>query len=375
MESGTLVEWRRQPGDRVARGDVIAVVETDKGAIDVEVFATGVVDALLVEPGAKVPVGTVLATIREEAGEATAAAPAAPAPPAAPAQPPPAAAPAETQPAAPEPPAASAAAVRASPMARRRARELKIDLTQLKGTGPHGAVTAADVEQAVRPPAPAEANPMRRAIAAAMALSKREIPHFYLAHTVDMGPATAWLAARNAERPLAQRLVPAALFVRAVARALRVVPELNARWTGATAELVRDIHVGVAVFLRGGGLVVPAIHDADKLDVDATMAALRDLVERARAGKLRSSDLADGTITVTSLGDRGVEEVWPVIFPPQVAILGFGGVVERPWVEDGRVVPHPVVRMTLAADHRASDGHRAARLLSQVATYLEEPET
>lgn len=216
---------------------------------------------------------------------------------------------------------------------------------------------------------------MRRAIAAAMALSKREIPHFYLAHTVDMGPATAWLAARNGERPLAQRLVPAALFVRAVARALRVVPELNARWTGGTAELVRDIHVGVAVFLRGGGLVVPAVHDADKLDVDATMAALRDLVERARAGRLRSSELADGTITVTSLGDRGVEEVWPVIFPPQVAIFGFGGVVERPWVVDGRVEPRPVVRVTLAADHRASDGHRAGRLLSQVATYLQEPET
>jgi pyruvate dehydrogenase E2 component (dihydrolipoamide acetyltransferase) len=137
---------------------------------------------------------------------------------------------------------------------------------------------------------------------------------------------------------------------------------------------VPAVHLGVAVSLRGGGLVAPAIHDADRLSLDELMVSLRDLVERARAGRLRSSEMADPTITVTSLGDQGAEEVFGVIYPPQVAMVGFGRIVERPWARDGLLGVHPTVRATLAADHRASEGHEGSRFLATLDRLLQAPE-
>jgi len=239
----------------------------------------------------------------------------------------------------------------------------------------------ADVERAAAAPAaplvrggfdPAQ---MRLAIAAAMSRSKREIPHYYLSATIDFGSAAAWLAAYNGGRDPAQRLLPAVLLLKATARALVEVPQLNGFHEGGVFRPGPGVHVGWAIALRGGGLVAPAIHDADRLSLPALMTSLRDLIGRARAGGLRSSELTDPTITVTSLGDRGAESVLGVIYPPQVAIVGFGRVVERPWVIDGAVVPRSLVVATLAADHRSSDGHLGGQLLAAIDRALQSPET
>jgi pyruvate dehydrogenase E2 component (dihydrolipoamide acetyltransferase) len=215
---------------------------------------------------------------------------------------------------------------------------------------------------------------MRRTLAAAMARSKREIPHYYLSSEIDLGPAMGWLKIENERRRPAERLLPGVLFVKAVALALRRAPELNARWSGDRAEPAEHIHPGVAIALRGGGLVAPALHDADRMEITALMAAFRDLVERTRAGLLRSSELSDGTMTVTSLGELGADSVLPVIYPPQVAIVGFGRIVDRVRAVAGAPVVRPVVTCTLAADHRVSDGIRGSVFLTTVESLLAEPE-
>jgi len=381
MVAGTLTEWYKRPGDEVHRGDIIAAVDTDKGSIDVEVFEEGVVQELLVDEGRKVPVGTPLAVIGEEA-KAPAAAPAAvpeteevpaplepaavPAMAAAPASPPRVGA-EEVQPPVPQP-----SVVRASPLARRMAVDLGVDLAGIAGSGPGGAVLKADVE-AARSGGEREGR-IRRAIAAAMARSNREIPHFYLASTIDFGAAGAWLSQWNDGHKPAERLLPAVLLLKATALALREFPELNARWEGDMVRPAGEIHIGLAISLRGGGLVIPAVHRADQRSLAELMGDVRNLVQRARSGALRSSDLTDGTVTVTSLGERGADSVFGVIYPPQTALIGFGTPVERPWVLKGAVVPRSVVTVSLAADHRASDGHRGAMFLDTLTRLLQQPE-
>jgi pyruvate dehydrogenase E2 component (dihydrolipoamide acetyltransferase) len=215
---------------------------------------------------------------------------------------------------------------------------------------------------------------MREAIGALMARSKREIPHYYLTHEIDMTNGLAWMRERNAGRLLSERLVPGALLMRAAALAAREVPELNGFWEAGGFQAADHVHLGVAVSLRGGGLVAPAIHDADTKDIDELMATLRDLVRRARGGRMRQSEMSDPTITVTSLGDQGVDSVTGVIYPPQGALVGFGRVTERPWARDGMVGSREAVTATLAADHRASDGHTGARFLRKVDALLQHPE-
>ena len=387
MVTGKVVEWLVKPGDRVKPGDVVAVVETHKGAIDVECFLEGVIDEL-VALGEELPVGAVLAQVRAPGEVAVAPAAAAKAaPPAAPAVP--AAAPAPTAPAKPELPSAPREGQRArvSPAARRRAQALGLDADRLHGTGVDGAVTLADVElAAAQPRAPvvaARAPPpkggfdpaqMRQAIAAAMGRSKREIPHYYLSSTIDFDAAQRWLEAYNAEREPTERLLPATLLLKATARALVEVPQLNGFYENGAYRAGDGVHIGWAIALRGGGLVAPAIHHVDRLGLGELMASLRDLVQRARAGGLRSSELTDPTITVTSLGERGAESVLGVIYPPQVAIVGFGRVVVRPWVVEGAVVPRPLVTVTLAADHRTSDGHVGGQLLTAIDRALQSPQ-
>jgi pyruvate dehydrogenase E2 component (dihydrolipoamide acetyltransferase) len=349
MEAGTLVAWRKNAGDRVERGEIVADVETDKGAIEVEIFTSGVIEKILVQPGAKVPVGTVLATVREDRPSPTA------------------------------PPPAAPARVRISPAARKRAEALGIEAASLHGTGPEGAITLEDVEQAAAGKVGPAGSPdrvarMRQTIAAAMARAKREIPHFYLSTTIDMQRATTWLTEQNARRSVTERLLPGVLLVKAVALALRQVPELNAVWSGGRVAQSPTIHVGVAISLRGGGLVAPALHDTDRQSLDDLMRSFRDLVKRARAGTLRSSELSDPTITVTNLGEQGVETVFPIIYPPQVAIVGFGRIVERPWSVDGTIVSRPLVNASLSADHRVTDGHRAGLFLAALDRLLQEPE-
>lgn len=486
MERGRLIEWLVRPGDRVHRGDIIAVVDTAKSQIEVETFEDGVVTQLLVDPGTEVPVGTPLAMLAPPADLAADVAVAAPGPSTwqrakpEPAEP----QPAEPQPAEPQPAEPGSADVRGgtaeparsqpaprhtgsrhtpsqppvSPLVRRLAAEQGIDLSRVHGSGPGGRVTKHDVERAVahrarpkvspharrlaaqlgvdltllspgdegaihaedvrraaasmaEPPTPEQTPPgrplpetaplpprepqveharesltpitshargaddMRAAIARLMARSKREIPHYYLSTTVDLGRAMTWMHERNRTLPVSERLVPAALILRAVALSARRHPEVNGFWIDDHFRPGTGIHLGIAISLRGGGLVAPAIHDVADLGLDDLMRSLRDVVARARSGRLRRAELADPTMTVTNLGDQGVESVHGVIYPPQVALVGVGRVVERPWAVDGLVGVRPVATVTLAADHRATDGFTGARFLDTIGHLLQEPES
>ena len=423
MESGKIVEWLVKPGARVRKGDVIAVVETHKGAFEIDVFQEGVIFELCAKEGEELPVGALMARIgapgekpalAEKPAKAAPepapsapeaelapppvekkASPEAPTPDGAPSPPAEKPSPRDFKPkpskAPPAPPPSSAGRVKVSPVARRRAGELGIDTEGLEGTGIDGSVTLADVELAASKGAPArppsrtptpekrragfDPDQMRQAIAATMSRSKREIPHYYLSSTVDMTRSLAWLESYNKERPPEERLLPAVLLLRASALALREHPQFNGFWEEGRFRRADGIHVGWAIALRGGGLIAPAIRDTDTLSLGDLMRALRDLVGRARAGGIKSSEMMDPTFTVTSLGDRGAESVLGVIYPPQVAILGFGRVIQRPWVVDGEIVARPLVNVSLAADHRASDGHAGGLFLSSIDRSLQEPES
>ncbi|ADZ69522.1 dihydrolipoamide acetyltransferase family protein [Polymorphum gilvum] len=397
MAAGTLVEWLKQPGDAVRRGDVVAVVETDKGAIEVESFQEGLLTGYLVDLGQKVPVGTPLAVIREE-GETGEAADLVP----------PVARPASEAGAdrtgigrPPEPPRTvsgvavapgivsgmdSGGRLKISPAARRLAQTLSLDPATLAATGPQGSIVLADVLAAIeahkggpevaamRPDGGEGLTGMRAAIAAAMARSKREIPHYYLGHTADVTAAEAFVSEVNSSRPPETRLLLGALFVKAVARAARKHAGFNGHFEAGVFRPSEAVHAGMAVAIRGGGLVAPALHDADSLDLDTLMARMRDLVVRVRAGRFRASELSDPTITVSSLGERGVEALYGVIYPPQVAIVGFGTPISRPWEHEGNLAVRRIVTLTLAADHRVSDGHAGARFLAEISTLLQHPE-
>jgi pyruvate dehydrogenase E2 component (dihydrolipoamide acetyltransferase) len=461
MDAGTITEWRVKPGDEVHRGDIVAVVETEKSTIEVEVFENGVIDEILVEAGERVPVGTALARLsafaptRARVGSPTAAATATetateaeaepefrPKVPAAARMPGPAEEPhvvspvlrhladhlavdlatvrgtglggtvtrADVERAAKSPRSPAEGRVRSSPLARRVAAELGVDLATVTGTGPGGSVSEGDVRLAAsrRPPgatvgATVEAGPpparaaetpatrvglpepapsasaarqlaLRKAIGALMARSKREVPHYYLSTTIDMRSAAAWLERTNAERSVTDRIVMPVLLLKATALAVREVPEMNGFMVEGEFVPASDVHLGVAVSLRSGGVIAPAIHHVGQLGLPDLMAALRDLVGRARRGVLRSSEMSDPTITVTNLGDLGVETVFGVIYPPQVALVGFGRVSPRPWAVDGMLGVAPCVTATLSADHRASDGHRGGLFLAEIDRLLQEPE-
>ena len=373
MEAGTLVEWLKKPGDTVARGDIIAVVDTEKGAIEIEVFDAGVIDRLVVEPGQKTPVGTVLALIRssEEPAGATHEA--------VPPVPPTAAAPATAAPSTARP-AAAAARARVSPAARKAAEQLHVNLEVVQGRGPGGSITVADVERAASlvPSAPTRQDRlsgMRAAMAAAMAHAKREIPHLYLSTTVDLTPTLTWLNTENERRPVTERLLPVVMFIKAVARACADVPAVNGFWTDHGFVQGSGVHVGCAIALRGGGLVAPALHDVSQKSLDILAREFADLVKRARAGTLRSSEMSDATITLTNLGDLGVESAYAIIYPPQVAIVGVGRIVDRPWVVDGRIEPRSLITVSVSADHRAVDGRGAGSFLTAFDGALQAPST
>lgn len=432
MDSGTLQEWLVAPGDTVRRGDPMAVVDTDKAAIEVESFQDGTVGELLVPPGTRVAVGAPLARMAPTTTpdvlprpETVATPTAAPASAEAPVQ--------------PHGARDTRRAGVATPPVRHHAVELGVDLAAVHGSGPGGAVRRADVDRAAQqrgvrprvtpyarrlaaelgvdlaavrpadgtdvirardvravrepgaaatPTPPAEvgapegvtapeatrAGGPRAVIAAVMTRSKREIPHYYVATTVDLQATTAFLRRVNRELPVSGRIVPTAAVLRAVALAARDVPDLNGFWTADGFSPADDVHLGVAVAVRGGALVAPAIHGAADLSLVDLMARLRDLVARARAGGLTRAEMADPTLTVTDLGDQGVEEVFGVIHPPQVALVGVGRVVERPWAVDRMLTVRPVVRLSLSGDHRASDGSTGARFLASVDRHLQRPE-
>jgi len=275
------------------------------------------------------------------------------------------------------------ARVKASPAARAYAREHGIDLAAITPGKPGGAILRADaVRGAAAGPAPArktkpglDFDKMRHAIAAAMARSKREIPHYYLSTQINLRCATEWLAGTNRSRKPEKRLLMNVLLLKAVAQAVKAYPRFNGFYLKDGFMQAQGVHIGPAIAIRGGGLIAPAIHDCDQKSLDEIMIALRDLVARVRAGSLRSSEMSDPAITVTALGERGVDGVFGVIFPPQVAIVGFGAPHLAPVAHaDGGLAVEPVMLASLAADHRVTDGHLGARFLSEIAALLQEPE-
>jgi len=370
MDEGQLIQWKVKTGDPVKKGDVIAVVDTSKAAIDVEIWDEGTIHELTWQPGEKVPVGTVIARLLEPGetpghaeDEKRKRAVAGPAP-------------VVAAPAARPSPSVGGPRVRISPAARIRAQNLGIDVAAIAGSGPDSAILLEDVEKAatLRTRPKDRGAEMRKAIGAAMARSKREIPHYYLATDIPLVRASRWLAARNEDRPVTERMLMAVPLLKAVALALRNHGEFNGFFEEDAFRPGPGIHLGVAISIRQGGLIAPAIRDADTRTLDELMRHLADLVARARAFTLKSSELSDSTITVTNLGDQGVDLVQGVIYPPQVALIGFGKITERPWVENGTLVAAPIVTASLSADHRVSDGHGGAAFLGEIARRLQEPE-
>lgn len=386
MEHATLTQWLKKPGDTVRRGEAIAVVETDKGLIDIESFDDATVADLVVAPGARIVVGTVMAHLSAEgvgpvrAHEATAAASRLPPPvtvaaSGAASNPPWAPAPAT-------PSAAVAGRARLSPAARRRAHELGLTPELLEQRAAGGIVHVEDVERlAAESRVPVAAAPaadartaMRGVIGSAMARGKREIPHYYLGHALDFGAAREWLLGYNATVPVSERLIEGLLVVKAVALAAARVEGFNGYFRDGRFEPSAAVHVGTAIAMRGGGLVAPALLAADRKDLKTLMREFSDLVTRVRTGHIRSSEFMTATITVTSLGEDGVETIYPIINPPQVAIVGTGCISERAWVHAGGVAVRPVLGLTLAADHRVTDGRLGSRFLKTVAELLAAPD-
>lgn len=411
MDEGTLNEWLVKPGDKVTRGQIVAVVETTKAAVEIECWDEGTVHELLVPVGETVQVGTAMATLLAPGESAEAPPPSTPPlavatagvaenAPAAPAPTVSAPAPPSAPPAPPVPTPPGPHRRRwVSPAARRLALSLNVDIESVTGSGPQGAVTITDVEHAAasahkpepqkavkavkaekaeKPDAKAvaadRAAQMRRSIAAAMSRSKHEIPHYYLADEIIMDPALTWLAERNAGRSITERVLPAVLQLKAVALAAKRFKEFNGFWRDDGFVAAPEVHVGVAISLRAGGLVAPAIHNVCTKKLDELMSDLTDLVARARAFSLRSSEMSDPTITVTNLGDQGVDSVFGVIYPPQVALVGFGKPTQRVSVIDKGIRVTTNVVATLAADHRASDGHRGALFLAAINELLRQPD-
>ena len=366
MEDGTLIEWKKKPGDVLKRGDIIAEVETQKGLIEIEVFDEGTIAELLIQEGTKVPVGTKMALIQPSTIEAEK--------------------PIELHPIMEkisEPiieEKTDTISIKASPLAKKMAQENHIDLSKIIGTGPDGAITKEDIDVSIKQSETAEtekistpSEAIRMAVAAAMSKSNREIPHYYLEKKIDMTKALAWLQEANKQRTVANRLLPVVLFIKAMAKSLKEVPDLNAVWENGLLQKT-EINIGFVVSLRNGGIIVPSIPQSDTKSADEIMAALNDLIPRARALKLRSSELSSSTITLTNLGDAGADTVFGIIYPPQVAIVGLGTITEQPFAENGMLGIRSLANVTLAGDHRATDGLTGSRFLSSLDKNLQNPE-
>ena len=367
MDEGTLVEWLKKPGDQLKRGDIIAVVETQKGAIEIEVFHDGVLEATHVKSGTRVPVGEVLATIRtaEEPESAQ------PVPPEVVAQKPVYAPPAQVA-------ALFTPGLKITPAASSRAEELGIDI-QSVSPGQDGIIGLKEIESPSAPAKPKSArginlDEMRKAIAAAMARSKREIPHYYVSSIIDMTAMMEWLATENARRAVPDRLLAAVPIIKACALGLQQVPELNGHFLDDRPMRIAEVKMGIGIAMRGGGLIAPALALPDALSLPEIMQRLSDLVARVRGGRLRSSELTEATVTISNLGDNSADMVLPVIYPPQVAIIGVGQIIARPWVVNDGLAVRKLATFAVAGDHRANDGRSAARFLRLLGEILQKPE-
>ncbi len=391
MTEGKLVKWLKKEGDKVSSGQAIAEVETDKSNLEVEAYDDGVLARIVVQEGQMAKVGAPIAFLAGKGG-AKAAPAAAPAPKAAvPAQ-----APAPTQAAAPAPKAAPAQAsggrVRASPLAKRMARDRGLDLSQVQGSGPHGRIVKRDIETALTQ-APARAAPgkapaaaptapgvrpepkavpvstMRKVISQRMAEVKPGVPHFYLSVDVEMDAA---LKIREEAKALESKVSVNDIIVKASAMALRRYPKMNVSLSGDTILHFETVDVGIAVAIEDG-LITPIIRDADKKGLSAISAEARDLAERARKRGLKPHEYTGGSLTVSNLGMYGIDSFIAVINPPQAAILAVGSVADKVVVRDGQMVVRKLMTVTLSGDHRVIDGAIGAEYLRELKALLEHP--
>jgi pyruvate dehydrogenase E2 component (dihydrolipoamide acetyltransferase) len=387
MTEGTVARWLKKPGDHVAKGEVLAEIETDKALMQYESFEEGTLGEIKVKDGETVPLGETIAVLYKagESGQAARGDEQRSV---------------QSKPEPVEPPRAESPAgwgarpaaggrVRASPLARRLAAERGIDLGQIKGTGPGGRILRADVEEA-QPSAPsraAEAAPtpapsaegeltpltrMQAVIARRMVESKSQVPHFYVTMAIDMTAAMRLRAESNAYLGKEAGISVNDLFIKAAALALRKFPDFNASYTEQGIQRHAEINIGNAVALPRG-LVVPVIRNADRKTLPQIAAESRALAEKARSGGLALADYEGGTFSISNLGMLGVEEFSAIVNPPQVAILAVGAAAEEPVVRDGQIVPGFRCRVTLSADHRVVYGWDAGQFLQELRKLLEQP--
>lgn len=404
MQEGTLVRWVRVEGDAVEKGQVLAEIETDKATVEVEAPLSGVVYKHLVEQGSIVPIGTpivIIAAPGEKVEDAPVSTPvvepvkkeAAPVSEAAP-----------SSSAVVESAASGDGRVKASPLARRMAQEKRINLANLKGSGPGGRVVRKDIEAAlaaVPAPSPEPAivqpvaaaavpvepvwtggeipadqhiplNRLRSAIGRRLVESKQSVPHFYVTHNYNAEPLLALRSELNQLLPDDQKLTVNDFIVKAVALALRQFPNINASISGN--ELVRHGHVnvGVAVAVEGGLLTI-ACRDADQKPLRVISREVRDMAGRARSGKVRPEDVEGSTFSISNLGMYDVEEFIAIINPPEAAILAVGSAQKMPVVDGDTLRIGTRMRMTISADHRVTDGAEAAQFMQALAKFIEEP--
>jgi len=403
MEEGKILKWLKHPGDKVAIGEVIAEVETDKANMELEAYDEGVLSEVRVQEGQSAPIGAVIAVLGDGAATAKTPEPArsekAAAPPKPAAEPAPKA---QAAPPKPEPrrptlvrkettPEADVEHVKASPLARKIAREHGLDLRGVAGTGPGGRIVEKDVEEALGAKKAPEARPepasrpialpaggrvelsrIRRTTAKRMGEAKREIPHFYASAEIAMDEAVRLKEALAGLGGEYEHLTYTHLLVKAVGLALRRVPEVNGSYDGDAMILHEAVNVGVATAVDDG-LVVPVVRNADREPLAAIVRIARGLLERARSGHFGAEDLSGGTFTLSNLGMLPVSEFAAVINPPQAAILAIGAIREVPVVRDGEIVPGRMMTATLSCDHRVVDGMLAGRFLRELKTLLENP--
>lgn len=401
MTEGRLIAWRKSVGERVERGDIIAEVETDKANMELEAFAAGVLLETRVEPGDMAPVGTVIGIVGEPGEQAAQAAP----PPVREEQP--AAQPVSPEkPAAPQPekPAAEAGEVpervmelteaeeavplgaeKASPLVRRLAREHGIYLSRVEGSGPDGRILREDLDRFLKeqvgveekasggePVAEGTVQPlsrMRAAIARTVSEAWRTIPHFAVTVAVDMGEAEA---VRRELKGAGTAVSINDMLVKAAAMALVKFPQANGSFNESGIILHPEVNIGIAVSLDDG-LLVPVIRSCQGLSLVEIAGRSRELIERAKGGRISQTEISGGTFSISNLGMFGVEEFTAVIHPPQGAILAVGAVKDEAAVRNGQVTVARTMRATLSADHRLLDGAYAARFLAELKRILENP--
>ncbi|MGW5795086.1 pyruvate dehydrogenase complex dihydrolipoamide acetyltransferase [Saccharopolyspora sp. NPDC003752] len=398
MEEGVISTWHKNVGDQVKRGEVMAEIETDKAIMELEAYDDGVLEKILVDAGATVPIGTPIAILGDGSGAAAEAAPApAPAAAAPAAEAPAAEAPAPAEPAAPAAPVEQGAKPKASPLAKAVAKEKGVDLSTVQGTGPGGRIIRADIEAAASAapaaaaPAPAAApaaapvvsnedveeiplSNIRKVTAKRLTESKQQAPHFYLTSAIDVTDLMAFRATLNERLQAAggPKVSVNDLIVKAVATALRANPAVNVSFAGDKMLQHKRINLGVAVAIDNG-LVVPVIKDADRKSVSEIAAESRELAGRAREGKLKLDEMSGGTFSISNLGMFGIEQFSAVINPPEAAILAVGAARDEVQVRDGEFVARKILRATLSADHRAVDGAVGAAFLQLLTGLLEDP--